>query len=564
MCLALGWASSAAAVPVTIIGTNDLHGQVERVAALSGHVDIVRQQLKKQGGGVVLVDAGDMFQGTLESNIKEGAAVVAAYNHVGYDAVCIGNHEFDFGPVGDDVVVKQPGDDPRGALKARAREAKFPFLAANVVDSATNALVDWPNVMPTTVVTVAAGKTRVKVGIIGLSTTDTPKTTIYSNVADLRFPPLADAVTREAAALRQAGVHVVVVVAHAGGSCQDHSQPAVIDSCQADAEIMQLARALPAGQVDVIVAGHTHQTIANVVNGIPIIESWANGRGFGRVDLDVDVPAKATTATTTAHLLKVHPPRRLCGDDKAMDSVEIEACKPSPYEGKTPVIDQALLKKVAPYFKDAKQRRAQLLGVVVESEVRRGYDVESALGNLFADLMVQASPGAEVALMNGGGIRANLRPGPLTYGGVFEMMPFDNRMATMTVSVAELRSILGRNLNASKKGGIFSTSGVLATVACSDLGVADVTLTRADGRPLRDEEQLVLVTTDFIALGGDGGLGVAEQRVTVSEGEPLREDLVRMLKRRGGTLRGDDVALLDPRRPRLHRPGAHNARCGRD
>ncbi len=558
---------SAAAVPVTIIGTNDLHGQVERVAALAGHVDIVRRSLRKQGGGVVLVDAGDMFQGTLESNIKEGAAVVAAYNHVGYDAVCIGNHEFDFGPVGDQAVVKQLADDPRGALKARAREARFPFLAANIVDGTTSAPVDWLNVVPTTVVKVGRGRRQVNVGIIGLSTVDTPKTTIFSNVRDLRFSPLAEAVTREASRLRLAGAHVVVVVAHAGGSCQDHSNPQVLDSCQADAEIMHLAQALPHDLVDVIVAGHTHQTMAHIVNGIPIIESWANGRGFGRVDLEVAMPAAATTsttATTAARLVKVHPPRKLCGDDKAMDAVDIDGCRPAPYEGTTPIIDRALLKKVAPFFKDAKQRRAQLLGVTVDVEVGRGYDAESALGNLFADLMLQASPGADVALMNGGGIRANLPVGPLTYGAVFEMMPFDNRLATMKISVAELRAVLGRNLHASKKGGIFSTAGVQATVACDPQGRADVTLTRPDGRPWRDEEQLVLATTDFVALGGDGGLGVAEDRITVAEGDPLREDLVRGLKARGGRLSGDDVGLFNPKQPRLHRPGASFGRCGKD
>ena len=94
----------------------------------------------------MLVDAGDMFQGTLESNMTEGAAVVRAYNALGYDAVAVGNHEFDFGPVGPAPSPRAPGDDPRGALKARAAEAHFPFLAANLVDDATGAPPAWPNV----------------------------------------------------------------------------------------------------------------------------------------------------------------------------------------------------------------------------------------------------------------------------------------------------------------------------------------------------------------------------------------------------------------------------------
>lgn len=553
----LSVAPGARAVPVTIVGTNDLHGQVERVAALAGHVDILRADAQKVGGAVVLVDAGDMFQGTLESNLKEGAAVVAAYNHVGYDAVCIGNHEFDFGPVGDAVVAKLPGDDPRGALKARASEARFPFLAANIKDGA-GAPVTWPNVKPSALLKTGQGKAKVPVGLIGLATVDTPKTTIAANVRDLRFASLEETVTREATALRGQGARVVVVVAHAGGRCDERASVSDLTTCDADAEVMRLARALPPGLVDVIVAGHTHQTMAQVVNGIAIIESWANGRGFGRVDLEVDLDV-ATKAP--ARLVKVHPPRRVCGDDKAQDHVAIEACTPSPYEGRQPVIDQKLLQAVAPYFADAKQRRAQPIGVHVDDEIRRGYDRESPLGNLFADLMLAAAPGVDVALMNGGGIRANLPPGPLSYGAVFEMMPFDNRMATVTMSGADLKAVLARNLAGTKKGGIFSTAGVQATIRCDDLGRADLTLTRADGTAIADDAMLRVVTTDFVASGGDGGLGTGPDRVVVDEGEPLREHLVTVLKKRGGRLRSDDPHL-SPVTPRLHRPGATTARCG--
>jgi 5'-nucleotidase len=295
----------------------------------------------------------------------------------------------------------------------------------------------------------------------------------------------------------------------------------------------------------------------HVVNGIAIIESWANGRGFGRVDLDVDLKTKGAAAT----LVKVHPPRRLCGDDKANDTVAIEACAPSAYEGQTPVVDQRLLKKIEPYFADAKARRAAPLEVHVHAEIKRGYDRESPLGNLFADLMLASSPGSDVALMNGGGIRANLPPGPLLYGSVFEMMPFDNRMAVVTMSAADLKAILARNLAGTKKGGIFSTAGVQVTIRCDDLGRADLTLTRTDGRALNDDTLLKVVTTDFIATGGDGGLGLPPDRVVVDEGEPLREHLALALRKRGGTLKPDDPAIAPPT-PRLHRPGAATARCG--
>ena len=546
--------STASATPVTVVGTNDLHGRVERVAALSGHLSILRAQLKKQDGGLVLVDGGDMFQGTLESNLQEGAAVVAAYNHVGYDAVCIGNHEFDFGPVGPLVTSKSFKDDPRGALKARAKQAKFPFLAGNIVDDVTGKPVDWPNVKPAVLITEGTGKIKVKVGIVGLSTVDTPKTTIASNVRGLRFSPLVESVVTQAEALRKQGALIVVVTAHAGGKCADFHDANDLSSCEADQEIMKLARGLPKGLVDVIVAGHTHQTMAHVVNGVPVVESWANGRGFGRVDFDVDDKTGVVT------LVKVHPPRKLCGDSKEADDAAIEACVPAAYEGLQPKVDQPLLASLTPYLKDAKVRRAEKLGVDVTSEVRRGYDQESALGNLFADLMLEVFPRADIALMNGGGVRGNLPAGPLTYGGVFEMMPFDNRFATATMSVAELRHVLEKNLSAQKKGGIFSTAGLTATIACDANGRAAATLLRT-GVALKDSDEVTVVSTDFVALGGDGGLGIAEARVVVDEGEPVRERLVERFKARGGRLSGDDVALFDPAKPRLFRGANVNGRC---
>ena len=128
---------------LSIITTTDLHGGIiqrgERggLALLGGYVRNVRAARPRDLGAVLLVDSGDMFQGTLESNLNEGAVVVRAYNRLGYAAAAIGNHEFDFGPAGPEATPRKAGDDPRGALKARAVEARFPFLAANVIDDAT-------------------------------------------------------------------------------------------------------------------------------------------------------------------------------------------------------------------------------------------------------------------------------------------------------------------------------------------------------------------------------------------------------------------------------------------
>src|SRR5580698_9878691 len=185
---------------ITIIGTSDLHGALERLPIFGGFVANIRAA-RAADGGVVLVDGGDLFQGTLESNLAEGADVVRAYNALGYTASAIGNHEFDYGPVGPDVTAK-PGQDRRGALKARAREAKFPFVVSNIIDESTGKRVDWPNMPASTLVQVAG----VSIGIVGASTEATPTTTMPANFVGLAMAPsTVQAIADEARALRAKG-----------------------------------------------------------------------------------------------------------------------------------------------------------------------------------------------------------------------------------------------------------------------------------------------------------------------------------------------------------------------
>src|SRR5215468_8826034 len=125
---AFNWAcaKSPAAAPsfiLSVVETNDLHGGVLEhdgrggLALLDGYLHNLRAARARDGGAVLLLDAGDLFQGTLESNLNEGEVVISAYNAMGYDAAAIGNHEFDFGPAGPSVSPQRPEDDARGALK---------------------------------------------------------------------------------------------------------------------------------------------------------------------------------------------------------------------------------------------------------------------------------------------------------------------------------------------------------------------------------------------------------------------------------------------------------------
>ncbi len=528
---------------ISLVGTNDLHGRLEALPPFGGYLANLRRARARDGGAVLLLDAGDMFQGTLASNLGEGAAVVRAYNALGYTAAALGNHEFDFGPVGPAVTARPgSGDDPRGALRARAAEAAFPFLDANLVDATTGAPPAWRNVRPTTLVELAG----IKVGIVGVTTMGTPRTTLAANFAGLAVKPLAATIAAATADLHRQGATVVIVAAHAGGVCHRFDQPEHFESCEADGEIFQVARDLAAhgGVVDAIVAGHTHEGVAHRVAGIPIVEAFANGHDFSRIDLTID---RASGRAIDAHIF---PPHRICAPER---------CAEESYEGAPVVADPAVAAAIAPALAAARAQRDEKLGPTLAAPIKRAQKVESPLGNLFADLMRAARPGADVALTNGGSLRVDLPAGPLTYGQLFEALPFDNRFATVSVGAGELAEMIARNLG--RDNGILSVSGLRAEARCAG-GELAVKLTRTDGRPISPGARLRLVTSDFLATGGDGLLSdELQRRTTLDDGPPIRDAMADLLRQGRVSPHADDRALYDPAHPRLTFPGPRPVRC---
>jgi 5'-nucleotidase len=531
-----------ARVTISLVGTNDLHGRIEALPPLGGYLANLRRARARDGGAVLLVDAGDMFQGTLPSNLTEGAAVVRAYNALGYAAAALGNHEFDFGPVGPAVKAERAGDDPRGALRARAAEASFPFLDANLVDTTTGAPPAWKNVVPDVLLDVAG----IKVGVVGVATTSTPRTTLAANFAGLGIKPLAPAIAAAAADLHRRGATVVLAVAHAGGVCKRFDAPEHFDSCEADGEIFQVARELSASGavVDAIVAGHTHEGVAHRVSGIPIIEAFANGHDFGRIDLTID------RASGRALDARIFPPQRICAPER---------CANETYEGAPVVPDPAVAAAIAPALEAARAQREQRLGPLLAAPIPRAQKVESPLGNLFADLMRTARPKADVAILNGGSLRVDLPAGPLTYGRLFEALPFDNRFATIPVSGAELAQLIAGNLG--RDNGIVSLSGVRVEARCKEGSLA-VSLFRSDGRPIAAKTRLTLVTSDFLATGGDGLFSAeTKERAKLDDGPPIRDAMADLLRARKTPLAPGDPALFDPAHPRIAYPGPRPVHC---
>ena len=470
-------------ITLSIIGTNDVHGSLTPsdeaggLVAVSAYVDALRHARAADGGAVLLIDAGDMWQGTLESNLVEGAAVVEAYNAMGVTAAAIGNHEFDFGPEGPNAIPLSAGEDPRGNLKQRAREAAFPLLAANLIDQTTGAPVTWDNVRPSTTVEVAG----IKIGIVGVLTSNTLSTTIAANTTNLSIAPLAETIAAHARRLRDDGAVLIVVAAHAGGQCNDVSDPMDLSSCDMNAEIMQVANRLEPGLVDYIIAGHKHNPLAHIVNGTPITSNYANTISFGRVDFRID----ADTRRVVSRQVFAPQPTKL--DAQAT------------YEG-YPLLanpDVAAVAQMASARAEALKQEP--LGVTLTGPFDLLPDIESAIGNLMTEAML-ASFDADVAIHNVfGGIRSGLPPGELTYGDVFEMFPFDNIVTIHEVSGLDLRRVIARNVHERRKPGF---AGMRVFVRC-DGGRMHVEMRLDDGRIIGDDDSIRIVANDFLALGGD-------------------------------------------------------------
>jgi 5'-nucleotidase len=528
---------------LTIVGTNDLHGHIEMLPLLGGYLKILR---KETNNSLVLVDGGDMFQGTLASNLREGAPIVEAYNRLGYHAATIGNHEFDFGPEGEDATVQNPGQDPRGALKARAAAARFPFLGANVLDAESQDPIAWDNVVPSTLVEVSG----IRVGIIGITTFETPHVTLAANFIGLAMAPLAETISARALELRKAGAQVLIVAAHSGGDCKDFSDHSDLSSCDTDHEIYQVANELAPGIVDVIVAGHTHLAMAHEINGIAIIESFSRGKAFGRVDLKVDSDGEVS-------LMKIHPPRFLCADPK--DSRP--DCESGNYEGLPVAPDESIedLAKTAADF--AESVRSKEIGITFAAPVLRSRSEASPLGNLFVELMLDAHPEADIAITNGGSLRADLPAGPLRYGDLFEAMPFDNRFAMVSLRGKTLRKLLKSNLQ--NDSGILSVAGMRVTARCQGESLV-LKMKRESGKVIADDDLLLLSTSDFIASGGDGLLGTKGmelEKVEIDGGLLIRDAMAKLLHDKAESYLAALPKLRNPAQPRIQFPGSRPLRC---
>jgi 5'-nucleotidase len=268
---------------------------------------------------------------------------------------------------------------------------------------------------------------------------------------------------------------------------------------------------------------------------------------FGRVDVVV----RPDTGEVVGR--QIHAPRFLCQSL----TEPFETCAAGEYEGAPVARVDAITEVITPFLDQAREVEARDLGVRVEGDFPHVTDAESALGNLLADLIRSTVDGADVGLMNGGGIRDGIDEGALTYGELHAVFPFDNWLATARITGAELAAMVRRTLGSNRSVDSYSGIRVRATCRGAEL---QIELRRDNGRRIRDDEELLIVASDFLVTGGNDVLAAAwrDGRATMSDGLLMRDELAERLAELG---RVRATARFDPRRPRLSFEGERAVDC---
>jgi 2',3'-cyclic-nucleotide 2'-phosphodiesterase (5'-nucleotidase family) len=312
---------------------------------------------------------------------------------------------------------------------------------------------------------------------------------------------------------------------------------------------LRLAEKLPKGLVDVVVGGHTHAGVAHLANGTAVVEAYLSGKAFSRVDLRVDLGKHRVSN------VRLFPPHPLCPEP------DPAPCALPEYEGARVRPNLAVARALEQEIESADQRSKTSLGVRIDRPLAREHKTESPLGNLFADLMLEAHPRADVALANGGSLRAGLPAGVLSYGMLYEAMPFDNRLVSVKMRALSLENALSKHFE-NDRHGIIAIAGMRAVARCES-GKLRVSLLRKDGSSVAPEQDLTIATSDYLATGGDELLDPQDytEPFHIQLDAPiLRDALAEGLKRRAPAVPPDELQI-DAAHPRLVLPSTRPVHC---
>jgi 2',3'-cyclic-nucleotide 2'-phosphodiesterase (5'-nucleotidase family) len=472
--------------PVTLIGLNDFHGQLDPTTMVMDGLNVTvggaaqlatmfdEEAAALPGPALLLAGGDNVGASPPNSGLLEDMPAIDVENAWGLDGTAYGNHEFDYGVA---------------RLLQHQDRANFPFLATNIVDEATGQTPDW--VTPS----VVLNANGVRVGVIGAALETTPELVSAGATEGLTFLPAAERIAAESERLRRQGVRVQVVVIHEGtanGSNTVDGRPGV----PWDGPIVPIAEALGSTTVDAIVAGHTHRVSNLMVGNILVTEGINAGASYSVLQMmvvgnDVQWAGGATRIAKNLGVARRPDVQAIVDDANEQTAV----------------------------------LRNQVIGTQLNDITRAPTRLfESEMGNLVTDAMRGKYPGIDAAFTNSGGLRADLvfsppsageQPGEITWGEVFAVLPFGNRTTLLTLTGAQLEQAFLNGFSpkcnpAIATGRFPQISGLRATYSCNGTTPVVTGMWKSpDGpsgpeTPITATDTVRLVTNDFMFGGGDG------------------------------------------------------------
>lgn len=465
--LALSAGAAMADYSLTILHTNDFHARFEPISkydstcsaedntagdCFGGTARLVTAvaEARARSNNSILVDGGDQFQGTLFYTFYKGAMAAEFMNLLGYDGMTVGNHEFDDGPE---------------VLRGFMDSVEFPVLMSNADFSGEALLSD--KLLKSTVIERGGEK----IGLIGLTPHDTDE--LASPGPNVIFTDPVDAVQGEVDKLTAEGVNKIIVLSHSGYS------------------VDQRVAAETTG-VDVIVGGHTNTLLGEMdnaegpyptmVNNTAIVSAYAYGKFLGELNVTFDDDGNLTEASGQPILINGE-----VAEDAAVVARIGELAQP---------LEEVRNRVVA-------ETAAEIVGVREDCRAR-----ECAMGSLIADAMLArvADQGIQIAIQNGGGIRASIDAGPVTMGEVLTVLPFQNTLSTFQVSGETMVAALENGASQWEEGaGRFpQVAGMSFTVDPSKPAGERVSDVMVAGAPIDPAATYGVVSNNYVRNGGDG------------------------------------------------------------
>jgi 2',3'-cyclic-nucleotide 2'-phosphodiesterase (5'-nucleotidase family) len=462
---------------LTIIHSTDIHGYLEPetiavgsqsfesggMANLVGWIDMWRAADPQH---TLVLDSGDIWQGTYISNQSQGEIMIDAMNIAGYNAASPGNHDFDFG---------------QDVLKARIAQATFPFLAANVVQSGSGQTPSW--LKPYMIVKVG----NIRVGIIGLSYPGSQYIVKPSAITGLTFLPGPESVSKYLDTVRKQS-DILLVLSHQG---------------MGDDET--LAATVPG--IDVIVGGHTHiaQMPPKKVGDTIIVQAGSNAKFIGKLDLTWDWDVK-----------------KIINYSKADELVPVVNTKVTP-NAKVQALVSAKAAEAAAAMKQPLGETLIPLENCYSGECPLGNLITDAMraANQAGDRP------ADIAMYNNGGLRAPLAKGPISYGALFLVMPFGNVLTALDLTGDQVMQILEKSV--SGRPGNIVVSGMTFTFDQTRPIGQRVTSATVGGQSLVRTKVYRVETIDYLATGGDGQVTFQEGK-NVVYGDPVIDVVAAYIK----------------------------------